>query len=251
MRSRQTLFYNILAEAQERVVCSRFVQRQYCREFPNLAFRVLPHGVNSLRSARSPRSDSSGPLIFGYIGTISAAKGTALLAQAFADANIEDARLEIVGPVHGNSDVFAKIQALADENNRIVLRDAVSPNEVPDVLSRFDVLCIPSQVPETFSLTLHQGFSAGLPALVSDLGNPAEVVASAACGRVISAADGRAWQTTMKEIAADCGLLTNWRANIPMPLRIEEEAFFYEHIYRGSLLMHSRAASHLSEELAH
>ena len=239
VRKRQALFYSFLAGAQERVACSGFVQRQYCREFPNLAFRIMPHGVDGSRIAASRQLAASASLTFGYLGTISAAKGAALLAHAFADAQINDAQLEIVGPVYGNMDELAKIQAVANENPALVLRDAVPPNGVPDVLSRFDVLCVPSQVPETFSLVLHQGFLAGLPALVSDLGNPAEVVAVAACGRVISASDREQWGTAMREIAADRSLLTRWRANIPMPLRIEEEAFLYEHIYRRSVVTHS------------
>lgn len=116
----------------------------------------------------------------------------------------------------------------------------MSAEEVPSVLSGFDVLCVPSQVPETFSLVLHEAFAAGLPAIVSDLGHIAEVVRANGCGLVATATSIPAWSDAIESVAANRNQLRLWQTKIPCPLRIEEEAFFYDQIYRRNAAVHRR-----------
>ena len=121
---------------------------------------------------------------------------------------------------------------LAAKSASIHLSGPVAAKDVPATLARFDVLCVPSVVPETFCLALHEGFATGLPALVSDLGNQAAVVGQAGCGRVLPAGDVAAWAEAIGRIAADPSELDAWRARIPLPTRIEEETFLYGQLYQ-------------------
>jgi glycosyltransferase involved in cell wall biosynthesis len=229
---RQRRLREILASASERIACSEFVKEQFERECPNLAFRVIPHGIDLLKFSPRDFNDDTDETVFGFLGTLSEAKGIDILVSAFLDADVVNGKLVIVGPFHGSRDVEARIISACEINRRITLKGPVSVEEVPSVLSGFDVLCIPSQVPETFSLVLHEAFAAGLPAIVSDLGHIAEVVRANGCGLIARATSIRAWSDAIKSVASNRDQLRLWQTKIPGPLRIEEEAFFYDQIYR-------------------
>jgi glycosyltransferase involved in cell wall biosynthesis len=235
---RQWRLRQILASASERIACSEFVKEQFELECPNLAFRVIPHGIDILKFSPRDFKDDTDEIVFGFLGTLSEAKGIDILVSAFLDANVVNGKLILVGPVHGSHDVESRIISASKINGRITLKGAVSAEEVPSVLSGFDVLCVPSQVPETFSLVLHEAFAAGLPAIVSDLGHVAEVVRANGCGLVAPASSIPAWSDAIKSVAADRNQLRLWKTKIPFPLRIEEEAFFYDQIYRRNATVH-------------
>lgn len=229
-------FRLLLAGAGARVACSDFVHRQYARSFSDLAFETLPHGVDALRAYTiTARKREREGIRFGFLGTLSAPKGVALLAEAFAAAELPDASLEIVGPAHGDVQTTRAIEAIATVHPNITIRGPVAPDDIFDVISGFDVLCLPSQVPETFSLVLHQAFVCGVPALVSNLGAPAEIVERHGCGWTTPHADVAGWTQALRRVATDRALLEAAKSRVPLPLRLEEEGFFYEHFYRRAI----------------
>jgi len=238
---RQRRLREVLASATERIACSQFVKEQFERECPNLAFRVIPHGIDLLKFSPREIDNDADEIVFGFLGTLSEAKGIGILVDAFLDADVVNGKLVIVGPVYRNRDVESRIISACKNDRRITLKGPVSVEEVPSVLSGFDVLCVPSQWPETFSLVLHEGFAAGLPAIVSDLGNIAEVVRANGCGLVAAPATSLpAWSDAIKSVAANRNQLRLWQTKIPCPLRIEEEAFFYDQIYRRNAAQRQR-----------
>jgi glycosyltransferase involved in cell wall biosynthesis len=232
---RQRRLREILASATERIACSQFVKEQFERECPNLAFRVIPHGIDLLKFSPREFNNNTDEIVFGFLGTLSEAKGIDILVNAFLEADVVNGKLVIVGPVYGNLDVESRIISASEKDRRITLRGPVGVDEVPSLLSGFDVLCVPSQVPETFSLVLHEAFAAGVPAIVSDLGHIAEVVGANGCGLVVPATSLAAWSDAIKSVATNRNQLRVWQTKIPCPLRIEEEAFFYDQIYRRSV----------------
>ena len=216
----------MLQRARFRVACSPFVAEIFAREHPDLPLQVIPHGID-WRAAPTGRSHGAQP-VFGYVGTVSEEKGVGLLARAFAATDIA-ATLELVGPVAGETDCLAGI-----DDPRIVRRGALSAAEVAGAMAGFDVLCLPTRLPETFSLALHEGFAAGLPCLVSDLGHPAAVVRDAGCGLVLPAGDEAAWSAGIAA-AASLQRRQEWQARLPLPWRVEEEAFLYSQLYKACI----------------
>jgi glycosyltransferase involved in cell wall biosynthesis len=87
-------------------------------------------------------------------------------------------------------------------------------------------------VPESFSLVLHESAAAGIPALVSDLGAPAELMRIHGCGRTVEAGNSQAWAAAIQELVDEPEVLNRWKDNLFLPLRIEEEAFFLESVYQ-------------------
>ena len=144
-------------------------------------------------------------------------------------------KLRIVGGFYGDPAYHREVRLLAGADPRVEVVGEVAPAQVFNIIQSLDVLCLPSLVPETFSLVLHEAAAAGVPALVSDLGAPGERVAQLGGGRVLPPGDLDAWTRAIAEVAAHPELLELWRAELPLPLRIEEEAFFYESLYRRLL----------------
>jgi glycosyltransferase involved in cell wall biosynthesis len=225
----------LLRQASAVVAVSDYVAERARDQVPGLKVLVVGNGVDLLSFGPPKPRPADRPLTFGYLGTVSEAKGAGVLAEAFARAALAGAVLRMVGPCYDEA-LAARIRAAG-----VRLEAAVPAGEVPQTLSGFDVLCVPSQVPESFSLALHEGFAAGLPAVVSDIGNIARVVAEHGCGRVVPATSVDAWAEALSEIAANLKQIDGWREALPLPLRSEEEAFFYSQLYRG--LARLRAAA--------
>ncbi|WP_187970565.1 glycosyltransferase [Aquibium microcysteis] len=241
-RARFERFRRLLSDAGARIVCSDYSRRQYVRSFPDLGFETIPHGIDVLRACASLGARPPGTgLRFGFLGTIHAKKGAGMLAEAFAAAAVPGASLAFVGPVDFDPATVDAVAAVAGRCPSVTLRGPVTSDEVFAVLSRFDVLCLPSQVPETFSQVLHQAFACGVPALVSDLGAPAEIVGRHGCGWSVPFSDAGAWTQALRRLATDAEEVERARAAIPLPMRIEEEAFFLEHVYRRARRDHTAA----------
>ncbi|HEY9217256.1 MAG TPA: glycosyltransferase, partial [Phenylobacterium sp.] len=88
----------VLRNASVLVAVSDYVAELYRAEHPDLDIRVVGNGVDLLRFPRPRARGGEGPLTFGYLGTVSEAKGATMLVEAFAKAAPADARLRVIGP---------------------------------------------------------------------------------------------------------------------------------------------------------
>jgi glycosyltransferase involved in cell wall biosynthesis len=226
----------VLNGAAAVVACSDYVAGIFRAEYPHITIRVLPHGIDLLRFAPLPKAELNSEIVFGYIGTLSEMKGVHVLVEAFARASPGRARLQLVGP--SDDDFVKRLQEVSPGQTAITIHPAIVARDVPAMLGSFDLLCLPSQVPETYSLAVHEGFAAGLPALVSDLGYPALVVKQHECGSAVAPRDTDAWARAIAQVAEDPSLLVEWRQRIPLPTRVEEEGFNYSRIYRALQFQH-------------
>jgi glycosyltransferase involved in cell wall biosynthesis len=225
----------LLAGAAERVVPSEFVARRYRESFPDLAFRVIPHGIDLLAlagtSAKAAPRAASGPLRLVYAGVLVRQKGLDVLLRALALLEGRNLALMALGAAHGDPAYHREVRALAAADPRVELAGAMDAPQVFAQFRRADLLCLPSQISESYSLVLHEAAAAGAPALVSDLGAPPEHVAHTGAGRVVAHADPRAWADAIAAVLDEPELLHSWQQRLPLPPRVEEEAFFYESLY--------------------
>jgi glycosyltransferase involved in cell wall biosynthesis len=225
----------LLAGAAERVAPSEFVARRYRESFPDLAFRVIPHGIDLLAladpSAKAAPRDPAGPLRLVYAGVLVPQKGLNVLLRALALLDGRNLTLTVLGAAHGDPAYHREVRALAAADPRVELMGALEAPQVFAQFRRADLLCLPSQISESYSLVLHEAAAAGASALVSDLGAPAERVGETGAGRVVAHADPRAWAEAIAAVLDQPQLLPSWQQRLPLPLRVEEEAFFYESLY--------------------
>jgi glycosyltransferase involved in cell wall biosynthesis len=218
----------ILEAACAVIACSEFVADVFRAEYPDLPIRVIEHGIDLLKFDPPVPRPPGDTVTFGYVGNLSEAKGVHVLAEAFARAAPARARLRLVGPTYDDA-LMQRLQKCSTECPTISVEPAVLAHEIPALLRSFDVLCLPSMVPETFSLAIQEGFAAGLPVIVSDLGHPGWVVREHRCGEAVPAGDVQAWVDAIGRVAVQ----PLWKRNIPLPKRVEEEGFLYSQIYRA------------------
>jgi glycosyltransferase involved in cell wall biosynthesis len=227
---------SLLAGAAERVTPSGFVARRYRDSFPGLAFRVIPHGIDLLalagQAANPPPRDSHAPLRLVYAGVLVPQKGLNVLLRALALLDGRDVTLTALGAAHGDPAYHREVRALAAADPRVQLVGALDAPQVFEHFRGADLLCLPSQISESYSLVLHEAAAAGVPALVCDLGAPAERVRETGAGAVVAHAEPRAWADAIASVLAAPELLRSWQQRLPLPPRVEEEAFFYESLYR-------------------
>ena len=227
----------MLVGASVLVVPSEFVAARYRHSFAECSFRVIPHGIDllALMGEEAPTPDIKKSLTLGYVGSIIPQKGLTILLRALARVNATDLRLEVVGGFYGTDAYHKDVLALANADPRIALLGHLEATKVYSVMQHMDLLCLPSQVPETFSLALHEAAALGVPALVSDLGAPGLQVADHGGGKVVASSDVAAWAAAIEAIVAEPEQIARWQAKLPLPVRVEEEAFFYDSLYRTLL----------------
>lgn len=226
------------------VAPSADVARRFTAMFPGLRCRVIGHGVDLLmlgqaaaeaaaqgRSTPAAAGDKP-PLILGFFGTIVPAKGLDVLLQALAAAPELAVELWVIGAHHGDSAYRQRVDRLAAADPRVRMVGPLSPADAARRMAGIELLCLPSVVPETYSLVLHEAAALGVPALVSSLGAPAEAVQSGGGGEVVPAGDVARWTAAIRRAAADADLRARWRAATRLPPRLEEEGFLYDVLYR-------------------
>lgn len=224
----------MLAAAGARIAPSPYVARRFAEAFDGLDFQVIPHGLDlpalaAVQASRAAREDAR-PLQLVYVGSVIPQKGLDVLLRALALLPEAPLRLKVIGGLVGNSGYHVQVRELADA--RVEFLGHLDAAEVFRHVAQADLACLPSKVPESFSLGLHECAALGVPALVSDCGAPAEHVGAHGCGRAVAVGDPAAWAQALREVLASPAQLQDWSARLPLPLRVEEEAFFYESYYR-------------------
>ena len=105
---------------------------------------VSHYGIDTSGIRREDRSFSP-PLRVGFVGTLAPHKGCDVLIRAFRDLPTE---LEVTLDIYGNLERFKpfveELRALAGGDGRIVFAGPFAREEVGNVLSRMDVLVVPS-----------------------------------------------------------------------------------------------------------
>lgn len=230
----------LLLSASRCIAPSNYVAEKYISTFGNIEIQIIPHGIDLLAMVSSlekfqDKVFSAGirELVLGYVGTIVPQKGLHVLLKALALLPILPVRLIVAGSVHGDKKYAEEIESLVKKDNRVQMMGQCDAEQVMQLLHGLDVLCLPSLVPESFSLVLRESAVMGVPALVSNLGAPAEfVVQEKVSGKTLPPGDEKAWANAIQHLYENPQQLLTWRSALPLPVRIEEEAFLYESLYR-------------------
>jgi glycosyltransferase involved in cell wall biosynthesis len=162
---------------------------------------------------------------FGYIGTWIPSKGLHVLISAFN--KLHDPRAELL--IYGKDVPYFEINYYLDHiksmarNERIRFMGPYDNKDVLKILSAIDVAIIPSIWYETFSLTVHEAFLAGVPVIASDLGAMKEYVEGR--GLLFSVGDADDLARTIQRLLDKPELITNMRStNVKTRLASENAA---------------------------
>jgi glycosyltransferase involved in cell wall biosynthesis len=181
--TRTAFFRKVLATA-DRVICPSQYVGSFFQAFSPAPERigVIPNGISLSRpaayadTARALPPSLSG-LRLAFFGSVVPLKGVHLIIQAVRMAGLRRLHLSIVG----ESPLPDYIQRLRDEaaavpGLSIWFHGRYRPSDLPGLLRDTDCVVVPSQVPESFSITTREAMTLGIPVLASNIGALPEVI---------------------------------------------------------------------------
>lgn len=217
------------------VVPSRFVGSVFHAEFPELKIRVIPHGIRRPDVAPAAKTYRAGDrLIFGYAGGFASHKGMHILLSAFRKLNGR-AELRIYGSHFQQPDYLRLLQQIADQDSRIRFCGSYSDHELDITFQNLDVLVVPSVCYETYSFSVHEALSRGIPVIASQLGAIDEAVQDGVSGFLVRPGDIDDLRRKLEQVLVEPEQLNDLKARLASytaPL-LEEEAYLYERVYRS------------------
>ena len=199
----------LLAGAAFLIAPSRWAAEMLERYFPRHAVRVIEHGTADampVQSALPPALTlpDDGLSTIAVIGAIGPDKGARRIERLVALAREVDAPLRFV--LIGYMDV--RHVPWQSDDARFTVHGRYDPQQLPQLFAHYRVALVlyPSAGPETFSYTLSEAWSAGIPPLVPPIGALAERVSSRGAGFVMSDEewrDARAMLTRLCALTAE------------------------------------------------
>ena len=225
------------------VVPSAYAAQQWQDACPGRHFRVMPHGIDLLqliqaRQAQAARRTSGQAPVLLCLGPFDEASGVHKLLAAFAEVGRPELRLHLQGGLDPSSGFGRELVSAAGADPRVRLTIGASPSSLSSVLEPFDLVCLPSLQASAFSLQAHECVALGIPCLASELGAQAEALRHGQKGQLLAPGEVRGWAAAIDRWASSFEPFGQERVEGQVPLRIEEEVFFYEGWYRDLVFSH-------------
>ncbi len=206
-----------LADADLLITPTRFTAEWHAAHgVPQERMRVRPWGVEMACVHRTRVADP--PVRLATIGGLSWQKGVHIAVDAATRIG-EGVSLTVAGS--GDDAVYAAdLQRRAGANVTFVGR--LERAGVAALLAEVDAVLIPSLWYETYSLTLHEAWAAGVPVIASDLGVMADAVTHDVDGLLVAPGDVDAWAVTFSRLAAAPHELTRLARGIQPPPTVDQ-----------------------------
>jgi glycosyltransferase involved in cell wall biosynthesis len=156
--------------------------------------RVLYNPVEIVTGARvSPRGDHR-PLTFGFLGRLGVDKGVGTLLDAFARADVGDARLVIAG----RGPLEAAVRAAGSS---VVAAGWVDRDQKEALLDEVDCLVVPSQWKDPAPVVLNEARGRGIPVIGATIGGIPELIAPECRPLLFPSGDGAALAARLETYA--------------------------------------------------
>jgi glycosyltransferase involved in cell wall biosynthesis len=159
-----------------------------------------------------------------FLGRWDVSKGIEIIVKAIRNLPVE---INIKLVIHGISQdekYRQRIMQLINNDARISVGKELTREELPSVLSNYDLLAVPSQWLETGPLVVLESHSVGVPVIGSNLGGIAELVKHGIDGWLVAANDIQAWTEAFTKLASDADLLDSLRKGIKPIRTIKQQA---------------------------
>lgn len=156
---------------------SQFILDEY-EKFFDLKTRLIhsDYGMDQTWVKDLPEPIPSDKVRIGFIGSFIPSKGIELLIRAFDPIQRPDAELHLYGCAPSHMGYYEKELKAISQNPAVFFHGAFDNKDLASVLSRIDLLAVPSIWFENSPLTLHEAALANVPVLTTDLGGMREFV---------------------------------------------------------------------------
>jgi len=172
------------------------------------------------------------PLVFGYIGTVQYHKGVHIMVEGFKKVKNNNIRLQIWGGCFHELEYLKTVERIAKNDHRIEFKGQYDFNDIEGILAQIDMVIVPSIWYENAPLTISSSLAFGVPVLVSDIGGMSEAVMDGRNGLTFNVGDSESLAEKIRLLSGDPQLISNLAMTIQYPIRVEEEAFKTELIYK-------------------
>ena len=233
---------SLLGKADAIVAGSRFIERSY-REWgylpPEVPIHVIPYGIEVEAHAETrDRGRARRPLRCGFVGALLPHKGPDVAIEAFVGVAPTDATLEVWGVSGGDPSYAERLQDLTSRAPAVTLHGAFEDRERGRILSRLDLLIVPSVGLESFGIVAHEAMAAGVPVLASDRGALREMFDPRTQGAYFVAGDPVSLREWVLRLAANPSLVERWSRALPavkpMSRHVEEIDGVYARLLPGA-----------------
>lgn len=176
---------------------ARQVQGRYGRPV-----EVIHNGVDTDRfHVGATRRVEGNRLVLVSVGRLVGWKGHRVIIEALVGLpDTVEYRVIGDGPERSVLETIARDRGVA---SRVRFEGRVGHDDLPGRLAECDVFLQPSIGEEAFGISVVEAMACGLPALVSDQGGLAEIIADESCGKRLPAGQVAAWRDAIATLAAD------------------------------------------------
>jgi glycosyltransferase involved in cell wall biosynthesis len=195
---------------------------------------------------RAPQSE--GPLRVGFMGSLQPVKGAHVLLAALRHLEPNNFEVEIYGDVEAKPEY---VQEISEEmSDRVKFKGNAPAQDVPRILSSFDVLVMPSIWWENSPLIIHEAFAAGIPVICSNVGGMSELVEHGVSGLNFEVESPESLADCLRSLQQDRNLLNQLRQGVPKLKDMKTDAAFHDQLFEAVLEHYEemRAAAELEEE---
>ncbi|MCF8235813.1 MAG: glycosyltransferase [Bacteroidales bacterium] len=225
----------IIYNARFNVVCSKFVQDIYKKEFPDMDFLLIRHGISFNTVKRNLKKyDKSDKLKFLFTGTISEMKGVETLLDAFEQ--VPEAQLYLYGKA-ATDEYFEEFTARISRLPNVEYLGMFEKDKMGEVVSVHDIMVVSSNSYETYSRVLHEALSCYVPVICSDVPALNEKIVNDLNGYIYEMGNSGELAEILKKVTGNPEILNRLKENISKePLMIlEQEVYVYEKLYNMCL----------------
>lgn len=211
--TRQTTLVDLLNTADVVILPTNSLRRRLLRAGVKDSFAICRHGVDHEHLSIRSKIKKSDPTLlrFGYLGQVLFSKGVDLLVEAFQKLtqNCSEVSLDIFGSLENQPKYVSELRKQLATTNSVGLWGRYEPLDVVKILSKIDVLVVPSRWPEIGPLVLLEALAAKTPVIAARVGNIPELIQHGVNGLLFEPDSVEDLYRQMQSLVEDPNLLSN------------------------------------------
>lgn len=154
---------NLLSIVNKVIVPNETVKEEIQVFYPNLPVNIIEHGINIKKNKSTLKINKNEEFQIAFIGSIGIHKGSKILNQLIQRKDLGNIRIHLFGYLDGFYPKNNKHYINHGKYKREDLKKLLQENNI-------QLVCLFSNVPETFSYTLSESIACGIPVLAFDIG---------------------------------------------------------------------------------